>query len=432
MSSTEKPSGLAKAIAAIFLGNALEIFDFTLFSFFAPIIGRLFFPSASPVASLLLAVATFGVGFLARVPGGIVMGRLADRRGRKAAMILTITMMGIGTAVVGLAPGYATLGVAAPLLLVAGRLLQGFSAGGEVGPSTAWLAEAGPAGSRNLLVSLQIASQAAAILAAALCGLLMNRLLSPAELESWGWRVPFLVGLLIGPVGMMLRYSLPETHAGQVRTKAGRAVAAATPRVDWRALLVCTGAISGGAATMHLVILFMPTYLVHFVQLPPAVAFLSTCASTFTIMVATPTIATLADRYGWRPKPLMMISVLLIIGAAYPAFHVLAQAPSLGMAIGVTTLLSFALSMLSAVGMPLLCEQFPSGSRAFGVGTAYNVAVCIFGGFSQLVATWLINASHDLAAPAWYLMACGVLSFAGCWFMSPVDRPYRAANAEII
>jgi MHS family proline/betaine transporter-like MFS transporter len=415
-SAVTHPS-LGKAILAIFLGNALEVFDFTLFSFFAPVIGRLFFPAEQPFTALLLSMATYGVGFLARLPGGIVLGRLADRRGRKTAMMLAISLMGAGTALVGLMPTYAAIGVGAPLLLLAGRLLQGFSAGGEVGPSTAWLVEVASPRSRNLLGCLQIASQGAAVLIAALCGLAINRLLSPLELESWGWRLPFLVGLLIGPVGLMIRRSLPETHGSQARHSSESVGSSVSARIPWRALLVCICTIACGTATMHLAVLFMPTYLVHFVHLTPATAFLSTCVSTFTIMAATPLIAVLADRFRWSPKPLMMLSMLLIMGTAYPAFRLLSQAPSLHMAIAVAALFSFSFAMLCSVGMTLLSHQFPKDSRAFGVGTAYNVAVCIFGGFSQLIVTWLIGVSNDLAAPAWYLIVCGALSLVGCWRM---------------
>lgn len=214
-------NGSRKATVACALGNALEMYDFTIYSFFAVVIAKNFFPAQSASASLLMSLATFGVGFLMRPVGAVVIGRFADRRGRKAALSLTISLMTVGTAMIAFAPSYQDIGLFGTLMLVAGRLTQGFSAGGEVGTASVYLMESSASGNRCRNVSWQAASQGYAAMVGAGLGLLLNNMLSAEDLENWGWRIPFMLGLLIGPLGWYIRRFLPETHEAQPAKRDG-------------------------------------------------------------------------------------------------------------------------------------------------------------------------------------------------------------------
>lgn len=393
-------------IAATSLGNGLEMFDFTIYSFFAVIIGKQFFPSDSPFGSLLMAVATFGIGFVMRPLGGVVIGNYADRSGRKAAMMLTIVLMAAGTALIGLAPPYASIGVLAPVLIVVGRLLQGFSAGGEIGASTTLLMESGIATTRGFLVSWQGASQGAAALAGALSGFALSHLLSPAALESWGWRVPFLFGLLIGPVGLYIRRALHETHTDEAReTSAFREVL----RSYRRELLICILMIVGGTATMYIAVFYMPTYLIKVQHMPSSTAFLAGCVSGATLFVVAPLSGLLADRLK-RRKPIVVAATVFGGALVFPAFWLLNHAANLGVALVIVALLASCLAINAGPGFLLILEVFPKRVRATGLSVVYSVGVSIFGGFAQFIVTWLISATGNPMSPAWYVVACSAIS----------------------
>lgn len=349
-------------------------------------------------------MATFGIGFVARVPGGVVLGRLADRRGRKVAMTRAIALMGVGTAVVGLTPSYAVLGIYAPLLLLAGRLLQGFSAGGEFGPTTAWLAEVAPAQSRNLHVSWQISSQGAAILVAAMCGLVLS-----GAVAGRAGDVGMALAVSVWSADRTRRLDDPALAAGDEQTsrrqRRGGAGAHAVAHVgDLHRLDRGRNGDHASGRAVHADLSDPPRAVAEHDGL--SVHLCVGCRHFGRDAV----IAALADRCGWQPRRLLMATMLIIACGAYPAFRVLASAPGLGVVLVVTTLLSIGLAAMASVGFTVLCRQFPREQRAFGIGTAYNVAMCVFGGFSQFVVTWLIGASHSLSAPAWYLIGCCTLS----------------------
>ncbi|RYY13958.1 MAG: MFS transporter [Alphaproteobacteria bacterium] len=255
MSRTSTPG--MRLIAAVSLGNGLEMYDFTIYSFFSVYIAATFFPSGDPLTSLLLAVGTFGVGFLFRPIGALVLGRYADRAGRRAAMMLTIWLMAGGTAVIALCPGYSTLGVASPIILVLGRLLQGFSAGGEVGAATSLLLEAGGR-RRGFTVSWQLASQGAATLVGAGSGLLLTKLLPTQDLAAWGWRIPFVIGLLIAPVGAFIRRSIPDEHGAAGNEAPPLGVLFSTQR---RLMLLAIPVVMGSTVTSYVMVYFMPSFL---------------------------------------------------------------------------------------------------------------------------------------------------------------------------
>ncbi|CAG9179766.1 MFS transporter [Cupriavidus pinatubonensis] len=395
-----------RAIVAASLGNALELFDFTVFSFFAGLIGKLFFPVEGEYGPLLLALATFGIGFVMRPVGSVVIGNYADRAGRKPALTLTIGLMALGTAIIGLAPTYAQIGIAAPLLVVTGRLLQGFSAGGEIGAATSFLMESGTRSNRGFMVSWQMAGQGASALAGALCGALLIHGLPQAALESWGWRVPFLLGLLIGPVGFYIRRHLDETHQDVARERSALSEAV---QQHSRKLLLGTLLILGGTAEMYVVVFFTPAWLVKTFHMPAATSLLTGCAAGAIMLLVSPLAGVLADRLG-RRKPLLLTLRMVSLLGILPGFLLVQNAPSLGSAL----VLVCGVMMLATLGAPagflFIMEAFPRRVRATGLAIIYACGVTLFGGFAQFIVTWMLSVTGNPLSPAWYVLGCGTAS----------------------
>ncbi|POZ61145.1 MFS transporter [Chromobacterium alticapitis] len=395
-----------RTIVAVSLGNWLELYDFTVFSFFAVLIGKLFFPSHSEYGSLLMALATFGIGFVMRPLGSVVIGRIADRAGRKPALTLTIWLMAGGTALIGLAPTYDSIGVLAPLLIVAGRLLQGFAAGGEVGAATSFLMESGARNRRGFMVSWQMATQGGAVLAGALSGALLSHFLSAEALERWGWRLPFLLGLLVGPVGLYIRRRLDETHHAEPSAQPGLAELIRSRRGQ---LALGVMLIMGGTANMYVVSHYLPSYLIKVLHQPPASALLAGCAAGLVLLLASPLAGKLADRLP-RRKPLLLAVNALSALLTLPCFMLLQAAPSMQTALTLALTLTALLALGSPAGFLLVMEAFPRHSRATGLAIVYASGVTLFGGFAQFIVTWLISVSGNPLAPAWYIMACSSAS----------------------
>lgn len=403
---TGKKQSQFRLIAACSLGNALEMYDFTVYSFFALLIGKLFFPSDSPYGSLLLAVATFGIGFVMRPLGGVIIGNYADRKGRKAAMTLTIGLMVIGTLCIALAPSYASAGVFGSLMIVAGRLLQGFSLGGEVGAATSMLMEAGGVKGRGFRVSWQLASQGVSALLGALTGAALYAALPQASLESWGWRLPFLLGLLIAPVGLYIRSQLEETHVAESHESSpiGRLL-----RNHGGLVLKGILATTAGTATMYLVVFFMPTYMIRVLHMPPSLSLLSSCVTGITLFVVSLVAGRLADRLPAR-KPLVVGSLLFSVVAVYPAFWLISHYPSVPLVLCLSALLTASVNIGTTPMFLMLLEMLPAGVRASGISVVYSIGVTVFGGSSQFIVTWLLASTGSPMAPAFYMMACGLLS----------------------
>jgi len=401
-----------RAVVAAAIGNGMEIYDFTVYSFFAATIGRLFFPAHSALASLLLSFATFGAGFVMRPLGAMLIGSYADRRGRKPALTLTIALMTAGTALIAFTPGYATIGVAGTVLLVVGRLLQGLSAGGEVGAASALLLESATAGRRCFLVSWQGATQGAAALLGALVGASLSMTLSAEALGSWGWRVPFMLGLLIAPVGVYLRRHLDETHVDAASEPDTGLVA--TLRAHGRTVLLGMFLIAGTTVSMYLIVFYMPTYLVTALHLPTTTAFIAACVAGATMLVMSPLFGALADRYQLR-KSMMVTPSALAMLLAYPAFSWLIAMPSLATAAIVVGVGVTLMSVGGGAGGALVMEAFPRRHRATGMSVMYSLSVTIFGGFSPLIVTWLIGRTGSPLAPAFYLIAAQAISLLALW-----------------
>ncbi|ODV41321.1 MFS transporter [Cupriavidus sp. UYMMa02A] len=395
-----------RLIAACSLGNALEMFDFTVYSFFSLLIGKLFFPSDNPYGSLLLAVATFGIGFVMRPLGGVVIGSYADRRGRKAAMTLTIGMMVAGTLCIALAPPYASAGVFGSLMILAGRLLQGFSLGGEIGASTAMLMEAGGVRGRGWRVSWQLGSQGISALLGALTGAALYTLLPTESLESWGWRLPFLVGLLIAPVGLYIRANLDETH--QVEADAPSPLGELF-RHHWATVVKGILATTAGTATMYLVVFFMPTYMIRVLKMPPSLSFLSGCVTGLTLTVVSLIAGRLADRLTNR-KPLVVASLVFSMLAVYPAFWLINAHPSVPLVLCLSALLTAGINLGTTPMFLMMLEMLPANVRASGLSVIYSVGVTVFGGSSQFIVTWLLSRTGNPLSPAWYMLVCSVIT----------------------
>nr|WP_315595342.1 MFS transporter [uncultured Cupriavidus sp.] len=405
-STAARHPGKHRAVIAAAIGNGLEIYDFTVYSFFAAIIGRLFFPASSPTASLLLSFATFGAGFVMRPLGAVLIGNLADRRGRKAALTLTIALMTVGTALIAFTPSYASIGVTATVLVVFGRLLQGLSAGGEVGAASALLMESASKNRRCFLVSWQAATQGAAALLGALTGAAVSASLSAEALQSWGWRVPFLIGLLIAPVGIYIRRHLEETHTEDTAHASLRAVLREHGRTLFLGVLLMTSSTS----SMYIMVFYMPTYLVNTVHMPQATAFLAACVAGLTMLVMAPLFARFADRLGHR-KPLLIANSILSLCVMLPNFALLSSGPGLPLTLCCIALSVTIGSVGSGAGTAMMMEALPRHHRATGMSIMYSVGVTVFGGFAPLIVTWLIATTGSRMAPAGYLFCASIISF---------------------
>jgi len=421
----------AKAIAAITLGNGLEFFDFTIYSFFATIIGKLYFPVEGQLAQLMLAAGTFGVGFIMRPVGGVVLGGYADRAGRKAAMSLTLWMMTLGSAIIAFAPTYAAIGMAAPLLVILARLIQGFALGGEIGASTSLLMEYGSDKTRGFYGSWQFVSQGLNTVCGSLLGVALAASLSTPALESWGWRVPFLIGMAMGPIGVYIRRHLDETLPGAVQSKdaTGRvdgtggasvvAVHSQPVREIFRGHLgvIATGVVTtiGGTAANYIVLFYLSTYAIRILHLPMSLALWASWTAAFVTVILSPFAGALSDRVG--RKRVLWISRVLLIAAVYPAFMMINASPTVPVLLAVVAVLAVLVTFTAVPNIVMLPEMFPREIRATGMSIVYCLGVSIFGGFAQFFATWLIQLTGSTLAPAWYLIGCGVVSLLPLPFM---------------
>ena len=391
-------------VAAAVIGNALEWYDFIVFGFFAVVIARLFFPAESQYASLLLTTATFGVGFFMRPVGGILLGIYADRHGRKASLLLIIGLMTLAIAMIGFAPTYAAIGIAAPLLIVLARLLQGFSAGGEFASCTSFLIESAPARHRGFYGSWQMVGQGLAVLTGALLGTFITRIFTPEALDSWGWRVPFLFGLVIGPLGLYVRRRLDETGAFlAARRGAGQQQAlGAALAAHVRPVLATFGIVVSGTIFFYVILLYMPTFARTQLHLPLDQAFSAQAISLACMIVLIPIFGALSDHIG--RKPIMISALILYFVSIYPLFSWMYANPSFTSLLITQVALCCLMGAFSGPISTALAEQFPAHVRSTGLGTAYNMAVMLFGGFAPFFVTWLIQTTGLPVAPAFYVM----------------------------
>ncbi|HTJ98401.1 MAG TPA: MFS transporter [Bordetella sp.] len=405
------------------LGNVLEWYDFVVFGFLSIIIAKQFFPSDSEYAALMLTTATFGAGFVVRPLGGILLGWYADRKGRKAGLTLVIALMTVAAAMIAFTPSFHQIGLLAPAIVLCARLLQGISAGGEFGTATAMLIEYAPKGRRNFYGSWQMFAQALGALLAVAMGSALTHIFTQEALNSWAWRIPFLFGLLIGPVGFYIRRNLPETEAFQ---KLDKRVKVSLGQVFSRypkELFIAMGLSSALNVMSYVIITYLPIYAVQNLHMPVTLPFNVLLASVLLRVLTIPLFGLLADRIGGRR--MIIVALVLFLIVLYPAYYWINQAPSL---LSIMTVeLVFAL-LIGASNSPiptLTASLFPTEVRSTGLAIAYNISASIFGGFSPFILTWLLHTTGNSLMPAHYCAVFFVLGLLAAIFIRP-----REAVAE--
>lgn len=402
----------SRQVVAAVIGNALEWYDFVVYGFFTVIISRLFFPSDSETASLLLTMATFGAGFFMRPVGGVLLGIYADRSGRKAALQLIIALMTVAMAAIALAPPYAAIGVAAPFLVLFARLLQGFATGGEFASATTFLVEVAPPGRRGLYGSLQMVGQSLAALAGSVAGAMVVRGLTPQQVDSWGWRLPFVFGLLIAPVGLYIRKFLDETQAFLESRHARREPSAASGPITAhaRSLAVTFGLVTCGTISYYVILVYMPTFATTRLGMPLGGAFAAQTIGLACLTIVVPVSGALSDRIGRRP--LLIAATVADLLLLSPLFSWVSANPTSMRLTVVQGVLCGVAGVYFGPFSTAMAEQFPTRVRSTGLAIAYNSAVLIFGGFAQFIVTWLMHETGSPLAPAYYVMFGAVAGLA--------------------
>ena len=399
-----------KAVTAAAIGNVLEWYDFAVYAFVATIIAKKFFPAQDEVAALLSTFLAYGLGFLARPLGGIVIGRMGDVSGRKNALLLTMFLMAGGTVMIGLLPTFETIGYLAPLLLVVARLTQGFSAGGEWGGSTAYIVEWAPKGQRGYYGSFQQVSVVAGLLLGSGMAALLNTILTPEQMDAWGWRVLFLLGGVLGPVGLYMRRTISETPAFVAEQGSE-----AKPRhVDDHVSPWLLGARAFGFTVVwtvcfYVLLNYMPTWARQYMKLSPAQALWANTIGLLVLMTAIPFMGKLSDRIG--RKPLLLACCASFILIPYPAFsYLLGPSGSFAGLIAVQVLFAVMIAAFSGAGPAAIAEIFPTRNRSTWMTTGYALAVALFGGFAGAISIWLISTFGTPIAHTYYLIASALIS----------------------
>jgi MHS family proline/betaine transporter-like MFS transporter len=401
------------------VGNALEWFDFLVYGYFATIIAKQFFPMQDEWLSTLLAIATFGISFLMRPLGAVVLGIYGDRKGRKAALTLAIALMMVGTFAMAVMPPYASIGLAAPLLILFARLVQGFAVGGEFGSATAFMVEHS-ASRRGYYASWQFASQGLAAITAAAFGSLLTAWLPPEQLNSWGWRIPFVFGLLVGPVGYYIRSHLDETpeflamqQAREAREAAGERPAASEVKDasfanQWVNLLLAIGIVAQSTVGVYVLQLYMPMYAVKQLHMSAAASFGVVVLNGSLQFILSPVMGALSDRIG-RIRIMLTTSILMGV-LIYPMFAWLQTHPTIVWLMLLQAVAGIFKAAYSGPMPALMSEIFPTQVRSTGLSIGYSIGVTIFGGFAPTIVETFIHLTGDKLAPSYYVLLAAVLS----------------------
>ncbi len=419
-----------KAVIRVTTGNFLEMFDFMIFGYYAAAIGKTFFPQSSEFATIMSSLATFGVGFLMRPLGALVLGAYVDRRGRRAGLILTLTLMAFGTMSIALTPGYAVIGIAAPLLVLLGRLIQGFSAGAELGGVSVYLAEIATPGHRGFYVSWQSASQQIAVVLAALSGVTLHAFLSPTQVDDWGWRLPLIGGCLIIPFLFFLRRSLKETEEFSSRRhhpsarEIFRSVAS-----HWRIILAGSAMVTMTTVAFYLITAYTPTFGRTALQLADSDTLLVTLCVGLSNFIWLPTMGAASDRIGRRP--LLIACTAATILTAYPAMLWLDSGPSFLRLLTVELWLSFLYGSYNGAMIVYLAEIMPVAVRVSGFSFAYSLATALFGGFTPMIATYLIEVTGNRAMPGVWLTWAAIIGLSATLWSRRLgtDEPLAVQSA---
>lgn len=412
------------AIVRVSSGNFLEMYDFMVFGYYAAAIGRTFFPNGNPFVSLMLSLMTFGAGFLMRPLGALVLGSYTDRRGRRAGLILTLSLMSVGILSIACTPGYSKIGLLAPVIVLTGRLLQGFSAGMELGGVSVYLSEIATPGHKGFYVSWQSASQQVAVVFAAFLGVLLNSILPPSKMLAWGWRVPLLVGCTIVPVLFVLRRSLQETdeflarrhHPGTIEILQSLAA-------NWGKVIVGTMLVTMTTVSFYMITAYTPTFgsaVLHFSSRDSLIVTLCVGASNLFWL---PIMGAASDRVG--RKPLLLLCTLLMMVSAYPAMLWLTGSVTFLRLLAVELWFSFLFGSYNGAMVVFLTEIMPVNVRTSGFSLAYSLATALFGGFTPAISTYLIHLTGNRAVPGlWLAFAalCGLIA-------TSLAKPYQAPMA---
>jgi MHS family proline/betaine transporter-like MFS transporter len=401
-------STLRRVVIAATIGNVLEWFDFVIYGFLAVTIAQVFFPVGDPTASLLITFGAFGLAYLVRPLGAIFVGSYTDKHGRKAGLTLSIALMMIGTSLMALTPSYAAIGIAAPILITFARLLQGFSVGGEFGSSVAFLMEHG-SHRRGFAASWQFSVAGLITALASLFGVALNTLLSADQVLSWGWRLPYIFGMLVGPAGLYIRARLAETPEFLEAEQSESMPLGQLFREHPLSLLLGIG-VSIISNSSFYILLYIPTYGQKTLGLPASTGFIATLVGGIVLAVSSPLFGHWSDKIA-RPR-IMVATAWLFFLTSWPCFYLLASWPSLSVCIFVVAWLQLLKAGYSGVLPSLLGEQFPVATRAIGVALSFSTAVTIFGGFAPFVATWLIAHTGDPLSPSFYLVVTAGMSAA--------------------
>jgi metabolite-proton symporter len=405
--NSQERSAKIKQVIRVAAGNFLEMYDFMVFGYYAAAIGRTFFPKGSEFASLMLSLATFGVGFLMRPLGALILGTYIDKRGRRAGLILTLALMSVGTISIACVPGYAAIGIAAPLLVLAGRLVQGFSAGVELGGVSVYLSEIATPGHKGFYVAWQSASQQLAVIFAALLGVVLNSWLNKTQMDDFGWRIPLLVGCAIIPFVFLIRRSLTETEEFEARKhhpstrEILRSLAA-----NWRLVLMGTMLVTMTTVSFYMITAYTPTFGRTALHLPDKDNLMVTLCVGISNFVWLPLMGALSDKIGRRP--LLVTFTVLALLTAYPALLWLVDDASFARLLIVELWLSFIYGSYNGAMVVYLTELMPPDVRASGFSLAYSLATALFGGFTPAIATYLIEVTHNKAMPGVWLSAAAM------------------------
>ena len=413
MSTSTAPSASKfGTVLRVTSGNFMEMFDFFLFGFYATYIAKTFFPAADEFASLMFTFMTFGAGFLMRPLGAIFLGAYVDRVGRRQGLIVTLALMATGTVLIACVPGYASIGYLAPALVLTGRLLQGFSAGVELGGVSVYLAEMATPGHKGFYVSWQSASQQVAIIVAAALGYALNIWLTPLQIGDWGWRVPFFVGCMIVPVLFVLRRSLQETEEFKQRKHRPDTRAIFRSMLDnWGLVIAGMMLVAMTTVSFYLITVYTPTFGKSVLHLSTTDALVVTLCVGISNFIWLPVMGALSDRIGRRP--ILLFFTVLTIVSSYPAMAWLTADPSFSKMLSVELWLSFLYASYNGAMVVALTEVMPVEVRTVGFSLAYSLATAIFGGFTPAIATGLIEATGNKAAPAMWMSfaaVCGLIA----------------------
>jgi MFS transporter, MHS family, proline/betaine transporter len=413
-----------RSVAAITIGNTLEWFDNVIYGYLAVSMAQVFFPKSDPAVGILLTLGTFAASFLVRPLGAVILGAYADRSGRKSALTLSMALMSLGTLMLVLVPSFNQIGILAPILVLLGRLLQGFSVGGEFGSATAFLVEQMP--SRRAFAASWVSSgQGLANAMASGFGLALASL-DPTDMQSWGWRIPFAFGLVVTPVGWYIRKRLVEPAEFQLQDKSDAPVAELV-KAHWVNVLIAIGAVVASTGTNYILV-YMPTFGVTVLGLPPWTGFVAALAGGLAVAALAPVAGMISDRIG--TVRVLVAACLLLIPSVWICFLIISRAPSfLSMLIAIVWL-NVIKAFYSGPLPAFLAELFPTRLRSSGVAISYNVAVPIFGGFTPVVAVWLVQVSGSMMAPACYLIFLTSMSLGAVLFAR--SRPRADLTAKPI